>query len=94
MAHFSGNTSTSADSTPYGIEYKIKSIRLVNKTGGAITVNASILYGSTNTWITPFNKSLSANEVYIYDPCELVLIPDASIRVLVSGSCDYFFYLE
>lgn len=94
MAIFSGNCTTSANSTPYGIEYKIKSIRLVNKTGGVITVNASILYGSTNTWITPFNKSLAANEIYVYDPCDIALIPDASIYVLVSGNCDYYFSLE
>jgi hypothetical protein len=94
MALFSGNTSTSATSTPLSIEYKIKSIRLINKSGGAIIVNASLLYGSTNIWITPYNKSLAAGEVYIYDPCEIDLIPDASIYLSVNGSCDYFFVLE
>jgi hypothetical protein len=94
MAQFYGNTSTSATSTAYGIQYKIKSIRLVNKTGGAITVNVSILYGSTNTWITPFNKSVAANDYFVYDPCDVDLIPDASIHVLVNGSCDYTITLE
>jgi hypothetical protein len=94
MTQFYGNTSTSATSTALGVQYKITSIRLINKSGGGITVNASILYGSTNTWITPFNKSLAAGETYIYDPCEIDLIPDASIHVLVSGNCDYFFNLE
>jgi hypothetical protein len=94
MPIFSGSTSTSANSTSYAIPYKIKSIRLVNKTGGAITANVSLLYGSTNIWITPLNKSISANDYYVYDPVDIDLPPSYIIHVLVNGSCDYTISLE
>lgn len=91
MPQFAGNTSTSASSTPYNIPAKIKSFSLVNKTGGAITVNVSILYGSTNISIIPMNKSLAVNEAYIYSGEEILLLAERQIYVLVSGSCDFFF---
>lgn len=93
MPVFSGNTSTSALSTAYTNPLKIKSFSITNKTGGAVTINVSILYGSTNTWITAVNKSLAANEIY-QDDDEKLLLNGHQIYVLVSGSCDYYFTLE
>ena len=92
MAVFSGNSATSATSTAYDIPKKIKSLSLVNKTGGAITVNASIFYGSTNIWITPYEHPLAANQGY-FDDKEIIIPAGYQIYVLVSGSTDYYFTL-
>lgn len=94
MPIFAGNSATSAVSTAYNISSKIKSFSLVNKTGGAITVNVSILYGSTNISIIPMNKSLAVNEAYIYTGEEITLLAGRRIYILVNGSCDYFFSIE
>jgi hypothetical protein len=91
MAVFSGSTSLSATSTPYNIAGDIVSFSVVNKTGGAITINVSILYGSTNINIIPQNKSLASGEAYIYTGEPIRLQPERMIYVLVSGSADYYF---
>ena len=94
MPVLSGNTADSATSTAYTNTVEIKSFSLVNKTGGAVTVNVSILFGSTNVWITPFEKSLSVNEAYIYSGEPIKLTPGMVIYVLVSGSTDYYFSID
>lgn len=95
MPVFSGNTTTSATSTAYEIPATIKSYSLVNKTGGAVTVNVSILYGSTNITIPPsLNKSLSAGEAYVYSGESITLLAGRTVYLLVSGSVDYYFSIE
>lgn len=94
MSTFSGNTSTSATSTAYKLPAKIKAFSLVNKSGGAITVNVSILYGSTNIWLTELNKSLAAGAAYRVDVADILLPMSHQIYVLVSGACDYYFSIE
>jgi len=93
MPIFAGSTSTSATSTAYDNPTTIKSFSLTNKSGGAITVNASILYGSTNVWITPLNLQLDAGEMY-EDDKEILLTIGEQIYILVSGSCDYYFTIN
>jgi len=94
MPVYAGNTTTSAVSTELNIPAKIKSFSLVNKTGGAVTVNVSVLYGSTALSIIPLNKSLAAGEAYIYSGEEISLLAGRVIYVLVSGSVDYYFSYE
>lgn len=94
MPTFAGNTSTSATSSSYDNAVEINSFSLVNKTGVAVTVNASVLYGSTNIWLTPLNKSLAAGEAYIYSGEPITLLPGRSIYVLVNGSTDYYFSIQ
>lgn len=95
MPVFSGNTSTSATSTAYEIPSKIVSYSLVNKSGGAVLVNVSILYGSTNIWLPPsLNKSLAAGEAYVYSGESITLLAGRTIYVLVNGSVDYYFSIE
>lgn len=95
MPTFSGNTTTSATSAAYTSPATIISFSLVNKSGGAITVSASILYGSTNISIMESNKSLAANEAYRVDLTNIVLLPNHQIYILVSGgSCDYYFSIK
>jgi len=93
MPKFYGNTSTSAVSTAYDNPLNIVSFKLVNKSGGGITVNASIIFGSTNIWLTPLNKSLAAGEIYESDNF-VKLLSGEQIYILVSGSCDYTFTLS
>lgn len=92
MPDFSGNTTTSDTSAVYNNPVAIKSFNITNKTGGAVTVNAAILYGSTAVWITPLNKSLSAGEMY-EDDKEILILPGRQIYILVSGGCDFHFTL-
>lgn len=91
MPVFSGYITTSATSTAYSSPARIKAFSLVNKSGGAINVNVSILYGSTNIWITEFNKSLAANTAYRIDVADILIPTNHQIYVLVSGACDYYF---
>lgn len=91
MPTFSGNTATSAASTAYKLPARIKAFSLVNKTGGAITVNVSILYGSTNIYIIELNKSLAAGAAYRVDVADILLPANRQIYVLTSGSVDYYF---
>ena len=93
MPVFEGSTSTSAVSTAFTIPATITSFTLVNKSSSTITVNASILYGSTNIWITPLNVSLSAGEMWEGTE-SLSLLIGRTIYVLVSGNCDYRFNIE
>ena len=93
MPVFSGNTSTSAISTAFALPATIRSFSITNKSAGAVTVNASILLGSTNIWITPLNVSLAAGEMYKGTE-EITLLIGEIIYVLVSGSCDYYFNIS
>lgn len=92
MANFYGNTSTSATQT-FTCAATIKTFNITNKTGGAVTINVSILYGSTNTWITPYNKSVAMNDFY-EDDKEIDILPGSSIYVQVSGNCDFYFSIR
>jgi hypothetical protein len=90
---FKGNTSTSATSTAVNIPQRILSFSLVNKSGGAITVNAGVLYGST-IMFAPLNSALAAGEAYIYSGNPITLEADHQVYVEATGSCDYYFTLE
>lgn len=95
MSVFSGNTTTSATSTAYEIPAKIVSYSLVNKSGGAVLVNVSVLYGSTNIWLPPsLNKSLAAGEAYVYGGEAITLLAGRTIYITVDGSLDYYFSIE
>lgn len=94
MPVLKGSTSTSALSTVYNNLLKITSFSLVNKAAGAVTVNVSIIYGSTNINIIELNKSLSTGQAYIYTGKPILLLPGYVIYVLVSGSTDYYFSLN
>lgn len=92
MPVFSGNTSSSATSTAYDNPVLIKSFSVTNKTASGVTVSVSILYGSTNTMITPLNITVAPNEIF-EDSKGILVLPGRQIYVLVSGDCDYYFTL-
>lgn len=93
MPVFSGSTSTSATSTAYAIPSEIKSFSVTNISGGVVTLNVSIIYGSTNILISPYNYSLASDGIY-EDSKGIKLLADHQIYILVDGSCDYYFSIE
>lgn len=90
---FRGNTSGTAESTAFSLSILINSFRVVNKTGGAVTVNVYLSYGGNLVSIMPYNYSLSANQKY-EETEGIILRPDEVIRVVASGSVDYDFTLS
>lgn len=93
MPTFKGNTATTATSTAYNIPSKIISFSIVNKTGGAATVNAGILFGSTVD-VIPLNKSLAAGESYFYSGSPIFVPANSQIYFTASANCDYYFSIE
>jgi len=92
MPVFKGNTSTNATSTAYDNPAKILSFSIVNKSGGAITVNVGILSGSTFA-IVPYNLAMDAGDILNSD--DVILLPVGyQISVVTSGNIDYFFTIE
>jgi len=96
MPVFSGSTSASAVSTAYTIPARIKSFSIVNKSGSSATVNVSILYGSTNVNIIPYNSSIAAGAAYLsaLSVSEILLIPGEQIYITTNQSIDYYFSIE
>lgn len=73
MPVFEGNTSTNALKDALNIASEITSFSLINKSGGAITVNVYIRDKDNNdTSIIPYNLSISANTGYVSDSKILV----------------------
>ena len=92
MPSFFGNTSTNATSTAYDNPYKITYYNIVNKSGGSVTINVGILYGSTFS-IVPYNLVLNSGDAFFSDDKELVLAGH-QIFLTTTGSVDYYFSLE
>lgn len=92
MPVLSGNTSSSATSTAYDIPCSIRFFSLVNKSGGAITVNVGVLYGSTVA-IIPYNLSMAAGDTLISNN-EILIPVGHQVYISTSGSLDYYFVLE
>lgn len=93
MPVFKGTTSSAAQSTAYSIPAYLNSFSVVNKTGGAVTINIGILYGSTYE-IIPLSKSLSAGEAYIYTGQPILIPINHQISLTTSGSVDYYFSIK
>lgn len=93
MPVFKGNTSTSALSGAYENALDIVSLKVENKSAGTVTINISILYGSTNVLLTPYNLSLTVGQGWEDDDI-INLLPGYQIYVLVTGNCDYYFSLK
>lgn len=93
MPLWSGNSISSANREASNIPAHITWFSLVNKAGGTINVNVSLLYGSTNIFLIPANTALSGGQAYISD--DMILLPPGYVlRVTMSGSCDYTFAIE
>lgn len=87
-----GSTNTSVTFTAVNIPTTIKWFSLVNKTGGVVTVNMGVLYGSTFA-IIPYNKSLSTGDAYISND-EILVPANNQITITASGNIDYYVVIE
>ena len=92
MFPFRGNTSGTADSSALTLPTTIDNFAIVNKTGGAVTVNVYLI-GDTTINLTPLGKSISAGEMYESTRKTIVLASDV-IRVQAGGSVDYDFTIS
>ena len=93
MPVFKGNTSGSVLQVAYNIPAELVSFTLVNKTGGAITVNVYIKDSNVDTAIIPLNLSLAAGASY-YSETKTILLKETSIYLTTSGSVDYYFSIQ
>lgn len=93
MPVLKGNTSSAAQSTAYSIPAYLISFSVVNKTGGAVTINVGILYGSTYD-IIPLSKSLAIGEAYIYSGQPILIPINHQISLTTSGNVDYYFTIQ
>lgn len=90
---FTGNTSTSATSEAVSLPMVSNSYSLVNKSGGAITVNVYKITGDGSFCVAPLNKALSAGEIYESER-PVIILATQQMRVQVSGSVDYDFNIS
>lgn len=88
MIVFKGNITGTVDSVASELPQKLESFSLVDKSGSANTVNVTI----DGVAIIPNNKSITGNDIYKDDLGWYVEIGKI-IRVVSSGSLDYYFNL-
>ena len=90
---FRGNTSTLATSGEKNLPMIVGPFTVVNKTAGAITANVYMVSGVDLYCIAPHNVSINANEMYQGDNT-VVMLATEKIRVQVSGSVDFDFFID
>lgn len=93
MPVFKGSTATSAISDFYDIPSHITFFSIVNTSGGNITVNVAIGYGSTFTYIL-YNHSVTSADPHFFLGDPILLLNNNQIYVSSSGGCDYYFCIE
>ena len=94
MPVFSGNTSGSILQVAANIPSGILTYSVVNKSGGAATVN---IYISDNLGsdisIVPLNLTLAEGDA-LYSSNGIKVLAGSSIYITTSASIDYFFTIE
>lgn len=93
MPSFIGRTSSAAQSTAYNIPCNLISFSIVNLTGGAVTVNVGVLFGSTFK-IIPLAKSIAAGDYFVYSGPPILIPANYQISLTASGSVDYCFSIQ
>ncbi len=88
-----GTTSGTAISAAVELVQMITSFRLVNMTGGGVTVNVSMMNDGKEYSIIALNHPLANGESYIDSNALLVLSGD-QIKIVASGEIDFYFTLE
>lgn len=90
---FSGTTASNASSAFFESASEIVSYSLVNNTGGALTITAGVLYGSTVVLF--YSGVISANSSFTYTGDNITVLGDYRIIVTTSGAgCDYYFSIK
>ena len=93
MPVFSGQSSGTMTSTAYTVPYKLNSFTIVNKTGGDITVNVGILFGSSFDFL-PYNLVLNAGDMVDAHDMNRRIEAGHQIYLTATGTVDYYFSLE
>lgn len=93
MSVFSGNTSSNLVSQTWDIPAYITFCSLVNTSGGNITVDVAIVYGSTFVYILKNHSITSADPQYNLAD-KIKILAGRKLYVASSGSCDYYFVIE
>ena len=89
---FRGSTSGSIYSSPLQQAGKIISYTIVNKTGGAASVQVVIMKdGESDTHIN--SQSIAANEQYQSD-VPIILKRNFYIHIIASAAIDFYFNIE
>jgi hypothetical protein len=93
MPVFKGTTGSSVSSGTYNVPCEIKTFVIVNKSGGAITLNASIVVGSTLVSLLPYNLVLDTGDT-VYEDAPIKILSDFSIYLTTTGNVDYYFSIS
>jgi hypothetical protein len=91
MPVIEGTISGSIRGFTVNIPTNIKSISLVNKTGGSITASIAIQISGHERYIR--SEALAANAGYYDDP-DILLLAGCEIIVVSSGQLDYYITTE
>lgn len=92
MFPFRGNINGTVNSSIFNLPMLIDNFAIVNKTGGAVTVNVYLI-GSTTINLSPLSKSIAAGESYENER-QTVMLAGETIRVQSGGSVDYDFKIS
>lgn len=92
MPVISGNISGSIKSVALNISSYIKSIGVVNRSGGAITVNIGVMVnGTDNIYAVNFQlAAFGSTGASGYIDCDILVPADTKILIVSGGSCDYY----
>lgn len=88
-----GNTSGSITTTALGVVSRVKYVSIVNKAGGAATVNMFVIANGEAIHLLTKDKSLASNEQYVSD-VEIKLKGDAVLAITTNASIDYYLVIE
>ena len=85
-----GNTTNEAFSNPKNLPLKIEGFSIVNKSGGATSVNVYLFGDSYSYCIAPNPVQLSTGEMY-ESQNPIVLLATERVKIKANGSVDYNF---
>lgn len=93
MWKFQGDINGTVDSPAQSLPMVIQNYRLVNVSGGSISVNVYMITEFGNYAIAPSPQTLSAGQMYS-DDNKLLLNTGDQIRLTTTGSINYLFNIE
>lgn len=86
-------TGIATSPVPESLPRLINNFRVVNKTGGSVTVSAYLFSDSYSVAIMPISYQIGQNGMYQQTEPIVQLVTE-QIRVEVSGECDFDFTLS
>lgn len=93
MWRFRGNINGTVTSPSQALPMVVENFSLVNKGGGAVTVNVYSLIGASQICMMPMSKSISAGSNY-ESIRPFVLLATERIKLQTDGEIDYDFNIS